>query len=257
MLMLCLYSISAFGECTDWGYALGAPTHRYIYAGSIGKQPVRMMLGYDETRNIFSGAYGYRDQPGAMIVVGRMLPGKVDVNLDEYDHSGSGKPTGYFELNFSNRRNSSSNSLISKDSGCDYLVGTWNSFGSKTKYPVELGLTGELDPAGDKAREVNEVTALMLKNAMLKADRKAFASLLRYPFCSAGEDELTHIWDTPQSVIAHYQEIMPFTLEEVRDSSVHILQSFGSTTLYMKQSVVIQNGKVISICADSCSSKCF
>jgi hypothetical protein len=54
---------------------------------------------------------------------------------------------------------------------------------------------GELVPTDDHKRQLNETVAYKLKQAMLKNDRKTFASMLQYPFHSENTKQNVSTWN--------------------------------------------------------------
>ena len=262
-LVLTTLSVSsAKGACLDWSRNVGRPDHSLVYAGKLGNHPIRMMLHLDVATGHFEGAYGYNDQPGTLALSGSMRPGGVGADLDERD--AQGRVTGHFSLGFLHLRRPEDSRTYDKYSDkCDTLTGGWQSSSGKETRDVAVRVDGEIDPAQDKERQMNDITAYKLRKAMLDKNKQSFASLLRYPFYTngfyrtGGVIHLTReVWNYPENIIKNYdkminyQRMEPFSYEQVRDAVPHFLTPAGS--VFMNGSVFIEHGKVTRICAGSC-----
>lgn len=251
LLLMMLCAPSAKGACLDWSQSVGRPDHSLVYAGKLGDRPIRMMLHLYTANERFDGAYGYNNQPKMLILTGSMLPGGVGVDLDERD--AQGHVTGHFSLKFFRPRPAREDPVYQKyPSKCDDLTGSWQSSSGNEAHDVAVHLDGETVPADDKKRELNETTAYKLREAMLSNNRKAFASLLRYPFYQNSGRWVVGVWHNPEEVIKNYDKIIPFSHNEIRDSVPHVLQTSLDTSQFMNRSVYITHGKVTRICSGAC-----
>jgi GH24 family phage-related lysozyme (muramidase) len=267
LLLTILCVPSARGACLDWSHIVGNGNsdNRLIYFGTVGDHPIQMMLHLDVVTGHFDGAYGYNDQPGMLSLSGNMQPGGVGVDLDERD--AQGHVTGHFSLGFfHNRRSWEDPRTYDKYSNkCEALTGSWRSTsGNKTQDVALLG-NGEIVPAYDREREMNEITAYKLRRAMLDKNRQAFASLLSYPFYTNGFNRyggVLHLnektWNNPEDVMNNYDKIInydkmePFSYKEIIEAVPHALQTSVDGSQFMNGSVYLTHGKVTRICSGRC-----
>lgn len=250
LMLLCTQSGKA--ACRDWSRHIGRVSYSTIYQGKIGDHPARVRLHLVVVTGRFDGVYGYNDQPGVLILTGTMQPGGVGIDLVERDELGH--VTGYFRLTFLHHPPPSWNKngrFPSED--CEDLTGNWRSASGNETQEVTIHSVGELNPAYDEQRERNEVTAYKLREAMLNGDRKSFASLLHYPFHMDYVSQMgSSTWNTRGDVVKSYDNMIPFSRDQIRDSVPHILETVGPRSFFMNGSVYITNGKVNLICDGAC-----
>lgn len=269
-LLLMGWLPSASAACLHWGAIapLHNPKDSLIFAGTLGQRYIRMRLHLDPATGRLDGAYGYNNEPGTLTLVGYMLKDGSGVNLIELDKRG--KMTGFFNLSFSPPTSflgagdprKDDRAAFEKQWNDDYgecwaLTGVWGTSsrpGTSAK-AVVVQQAGTLDPKERKAQLANEATAYAFMQAFMHNDRKKVVSLLHYPLHSYDQAPGrggVRTWETPESVLNNYAEIMQFENEYLRRWVPHMLGAYDGLTDFMNGSMEIYNGKITWICAGSC-----
>jgi hypothetical protein len=184
-----------------------------------------------------------------------MRPGRDGLDLDERDEQGH--VTGHFSLRFFHRRPAWENldHYEKYPAKCFYLTGSWRSSKETEARDVVLQMNGETNPSDDSERELNEIAAYKLRRAMLENNRKAFASLLRYPFYQESGLQVVSVWNSPEEVANNYGKIMHFSYHEIYSSVPHFLQTSSLGSQFMNGSIFIVHGRVTRMCDGACSVK--
>lgn len=250
-LLLALCATSAHAAClpSRWESDLGAPDHSRIFTGTLGKQRVRMLLHVDEKTGQWDGAYGYADQPGTLALTGSMLSGEPGAGMVLEEHDSSGRVTAHFSLLFfypipswmtaSGYKKGFSNT-------CDSLIGSWQAASGGKAFYVALRGGPDVSPSAKHDMASNDATAYQLKQAMLHDDRKAFVSLLHYPFCTSYG--AIKAWFTPAEVLKHYHQIASMFEP---DQWTRAIPHFRYVD-FVNGSVVFYQGKVAMMCVGQC-----
>lgn len=268
-LLSLVYAFPAHGQCVHWYYTpgerfnngLGAPSNLRIFSGSVGEQQIRMSLHYDVATRTIEGFYGYSDQPGTLTLHGEMLPSRNGMNLVERD--AQGKVTGHFSLVFTypsgpNYDAASVKKHIS-DYDCSYVKGSWHPASDNRSLQVELWSSGEQTQADQQARKLNDEAAYKVQMALLNNNKKSFASLLKYPFCTSRFGRGRTLWKSPEDVIAHYKQISRLAAPAYLHEGVpHAIDTHGKISDWMGDTMEFEDGKVKSMCDGSCfHSDCY
>jgi hypothetical protein len=247
LLIAFLGNQSVSAQCTKWIEFAGRADLRVVFQGTVGDRPVRMMLHSNEAAGQFGGSYGYNNQLGSLELVGKMQPNDAGIRLQE--HGSDGRSTGTFDLQFFAPEQSEQQATH----GCSSLTGTWTSPGEKKSLYVSLHVAGELNPANDAQRQLNEVAAFKLRKAMLEGNHATFASLLNYPFISEDRNHQLTYWENANDVIKNYSEIVKFSVNDIQSAVPHALLSSPSGSEFMGRSIDMSDGKVTRICESTCS----
>jgi hypothetical protein len=224
-----------------------------IFDGTIGKKNVRLKLHYDPSTNALVGIYGYEREPGTLALSGTMLHGGSDINLTEMDQSG--RVTGHLVLAFVYPKDRPPPASVYD---CFAVSGHWYDPSRKVTLPVDLLSVGELLPSDVPTQELNDLAAFKVQKAILEHNPAAFASQLRYPFCTSNYlhgKRVSKIWNDKGEVIAHYNQIVNDNIlpsMTVLHAVPHFLEIMGNTSNWMGYSMPIKSGKVMALCNESC-----
>lgn len=253
MVAPCLATAACVGA--DWSREVGRPEHGAIYVGSLGNRPIRMMLHLDVATGRFDGVYGYSDQLGQLSLTGVARPAGTGAELGERNEQG--QITGHFSLDFVRPRQPWESTAFYEEhkrkfpSTCDSPLGTWRPPQGDKALTVVLHRNGEFDLAHDGEEKLDDLAAFKLRKAMLENNRPAFALLLQYPFHSIA-DRRSKVWNTPEEVIEHYQEIVRFQPSEIRSAVPHALGAGRTGADFMNGSIYLSQGKITMICDERC-----
>lgn len=257
-IALSLIPKNAAATClnADWSHGIGRPDHGAIYFGTIGTHAVRMMLHLDAATGRLDGVYGYNDQPEELTLTGNLRADGTGADLNEHDTQG--RVTGHFSLNFIEHREPWEDPIQYKRSRgkflqkCDAPLGTWWVAPGSAPLKVVLHRNGEWTPAYDGEEQLDEVAAFKLRKAMLEGNRRAFASLLKYPFYTTNERGSVTTWSNREEVIKHYDDIVPMWPDALRNAVPHVLESGPTGAIFMGGSIYLSHGKVTMMCDGRC-----
>ena len=248
LIVLCVPA--ARGACLNWGHGMANPDTSNLFVGKIGDQSVAMLLHLNPKTGRFDGAYGYANQSDTSALTGSMLLPGVGLVLDAHDKQGV--VASHFSLLFFYPISTSTNLNFYKKwyiNSCDTMTGIWQpSNGGNAKYVI-LFMSGQRKSSQTNTLKLNDATAYKLNMAIRKNDRKAFASLLHYPFCTASALGIHKVFTTPSNVIRNYKEIIS-TLPQ--DTPAFYMPHFITNDSFMNGSVYFEDGKVALICLGHC-----
>ncbi len=192
-LFLLALPLPAFAVCKN-----SQPGWMWNYEGTLGDTlRIRMTLIFGETD--VTGVYFYASQLKDIELRGRMIDA-THVLLEELDASGA--TTARFEAEFPEKDPKSK--FGDSELQCEVIRGTWTKTGAGTALPVYLsmegGTAGSLNnryaALGVQDPEILHRNAQAFWRAVKSEDRKAAASLIRYPIridTSAGRKRYTSV----------------------------------------------------------------
>ncbi len=243
--------------CPNWSDSKVHGNSAWIYSGSIGDRPVRMLLQLDPATRALTGSYGYNNEPGVLTVSGEISADGESATLTEHDSQA--QVTGRFALNFvyPTWQEGWDRQGRESDWNCQFLAGSWEGFNGKRPAKVRLSALNPMSSHSDdqRAREKNEVAAYQFQQAVIRNDRNKFAALLRYPFLTqrlVGHQIVWKQWDSPEEVIKNYKSIMTLNMDQVKKAVPHELETAFGTSSFMDTYACIVDGKFVQICDGGC-----
>jgi len=240
----------AQGACSNWGHYTTSPTDSILFVGKIGDRTIAMLLHLDSKTGRFDGAYGYANRPGTSTLTGNMLPHGAGAILDAHDKRGM--VIGHLSLLFFHPIYKSTNWNNYKKwyiNSCDTTTGIWRASKNDNAQYVELVMTGERNPSQTNTMKLNDAVAYKLNRAMQTSNKIVFASLLRYPFCTASAQGIYKVFTTPADTVRSYETIIS-TLSP--DTPVFYMPHFVTDDSFMNGSVHFEDGKIALICLGHC-----
>jgi hypothetical protein len=247
-------NVPAFASCKNWKQLVPGEGNGLIYAGTVGDRHTRAFFVLDELTGKMSGEIGFNDDADSLVMKGRMSQDLEGAELTA--ETVNGEVIADLHLTYSRWRQPwESANAFAHDSKqtCEFVVGKWVTRSSKKSYELRLQSAGTMSRKFVAQEKINEKTAVLLRSALLRDDKKGVAALLEYPFHSEFGNQLSKVWQSPEDVISHYKEVIQIPNQEVRESVPHVLQTGGAESIFVDGHIQLTDGIVTRICQEACT----